>query len=291
MGNENTVYFIVKRTVNGRTERYIERLASREFEIVEDAYFVDSGLTYDGRNTSATTMTLSGGTTWDSPEVLTLTASAAQFTANDVGNQIVFWDGDNALRLNISAFTSSTVVSVVPTEPIPVAYRNVARTDWRFGRGFLRGLYHIEGKTVAILADGNVVPDVVVTGGAVTLPYPASIVHIGLPYRADFETLELAGPQGVLYSDNFAVPMVRVAVQETVGGYYTVGGFDDDKWVPLLQRRDDVSYDLPIPLETDIFEIQTNTSWSSRGRICISQPDPLPMTINAVRPEIARGSR
>jgi hypothetical protein len=47
--NTDTVYFIVKRTLNGQQVRCIERMAPRQFQDVRDAYFVDCGLTYDGR--------------------------------------------------------------------------------------------------------------------------------------------------------------------------------------------------------------------------------------------------
>lgn len=47
-GNEDVPYFIVKRTINGVSKRYIERLHSRTFTTVEDAFFVDCGLTYEG---------------------------------------------------------------------------------------------------------------------------------------------------------------------------------------------------------------------------------------------------
>ena len=48
-GDEDAVYVLVKRTVNGATKRYIERFLSREIEDVDaDAWFVDSGLEYDG---------------------------------------------------------------------------------------------------------------------------------------------------------------------------------------------------------------------------------------------------
>jgi hypothetical protein len=46
-GGTSEVYFIVKRTVNSATVRYVERLATRDFTSVEDAYFVDCGATYD----------------------------------------------------------------------------------------------------------------------------------------------------------------------------------------------------------------------------------------------------
>jgi hypothetical protein len=87
-GDEDRVYLIVRRTINGATKRFVERMASRTFAAQEDAFFVDCGLSYDGWNTGATTMTLSGGSTWTYDETLILTASASSFTAGDVGNAI-----------------------------------------------------------------------------------------------------------------------------------------------------------------------------------------------------------
>jgi len=44
----DAVYVIVKRTVNGATKRYVERMKPRDWLVAEDAFIVDSGLTYDG---------------------------------------------------------------------------------------------------------------------------------------------------------------------------------------------------------------------------------------------------
>lgn len=47
--DEDEVYLIVKRTINGATKRYVERLSGFDFgNAVNDAFFVDSGLTYSG---------------------------------------------------------------------------------------------------------------------------------------------------------------------------------------------------------------------------------------------------
>lgn len=46
--NEDVLYAVVRREVDGRTVRYIERLRTRMITRQEDAFFVDSGLTYDG---------------------------------------------------------------------------------------------------------------------------------------------------------------------------------------------------------------------------------------------------
>lgn len=54
-GGEDVLYCVVRRTINGVTKRYVERMASRQFVDQADAFFVDAGLTYSG--TAATTIT------------------------------------------------------------------------------------------------------------------------------------------------------------------------------------------------------------------------------------------
>jgi hypothetical protein len=55
--DEDEVWIVSKRTVNGSTVRYIERLHTRDWgDDLEDAFFVDCGLTYDG----AAATTISG---------------------------------------------------------------------------------------------------------------------------------------------------------------------------------------------------------------------------------------
>lgn len=44
---EEVPYFVVVRSVNGQTVRYIERMDTRVFTDVRDCFFVDAGLTYD----------------------------------------------------------------------------------------------------------------------------------------------------------------------------------------------------------------------------------------------------
>lgn len=53
-GSEDRLYVVVRRTIDGVSKRYVERLASRQFVDQADAFFVDCGLTYD--STPATTI-------------------------------------------------------------------------------------------------------------------------------------------------------------------------------------------------------------------------------------------
>lgn len=46
--NEDTVYLLIRRTINGATRRYVERMKTRYFTNEADAWFVDSGFRYTG---------------------------------------------------------------------------------------------------------------------------------------------------------------------------------------------------------------------------------------------------
>lgn len=47
-GNEDVLYVVVRRTIDGVSKRFVERLNSQLFDTAADAFFVDSGLTYSG---------------------------------------------------------------------------------------------------------------------------------------------------------------------------------------------------------------------------------------------------
>lgn len=54
----------------------------------------------------------------------------------------------------------------------------------------ITGLSHLEGKTVIAVADGAVIPGLVVSGGSITLGHAASYVTIGLPFTTTIELLD-----------------------------------------------------------------------------------------------------
>lgn len=53
-GSEDVLYAVVRRTIDGATKRYVERMRPRA-STLEDAFFVDSGLTYTGAPTTVLT--------------------------------------------------------------------------------------------------------------------------------------------------------------------------------------------------------------------------------------------
>ena len=93
-GGTYATYVIVKRTINGTTNRYIERFSSRAFtDITIDATFMDSFLTYDVRNTSSTTLKLTTVAGWTINDITIEAGVGTPFTAGDVGNAFVLYVG------------------------------------------------------------------------------------------------------------------------------------------------------------------------------------------------------
>lgn len=290
-GNEDRLYVIVRRVVNGNTVRYIERMASRHFQNLQDAFFVDSGATYDGTNTTATTVTVSGGTTWGPADVLTITASTAIFTfpgTSDVGDAIVLTDAaGNKYRLTIRSTTSTTVATARVDVTLPAALRSTATTRYSFARNTISGLSWLEGKTVSILADGAVQPSKVVTSGTITIDRAASIIHIGLPIQADLQSLPLAmGIDNGMGQGRYKnVNKAWLRVYQSSGIFI---GPDADNLVEAKQRTTE-PYGTPPELKTQEIQIMLTPSWLDSGQVFIRQSDPLPLTIVGMTLEVAIG--
>ena len=298
-GQEDVLYMVVRRNINGVQKRYIERMASRQITSIEDAFFVDCGLTYDGRNTDAAkTFTLSGGTTWKFPEVVTMTAVGhTPFAAGSVGvdyslkRQVIDENGDPAteiVRVEVVGYTSPSVVTVKLLIICPESLRGVPVSKWARQVKTLSGLGHLEGKTVSILADGSVHPQRVVTGGSVALQEAAGIAHVGLQYISDMETLdlELKNANETVLDKKISVTGLTVRVEESRGIF---AGKDKNHLYPHKTGRDD--YESPIELLTGQAEISISNDWQGKGRVFIRQADPLPLSVLAVIPEVTIGGR
>lgn len=253
-------------------------------------FFVDCGLTYDGRQSGSAVLT--GGTDWKFPNLLTLTVGVATFNSGMVSRYVVMHgagtdanEGDRVV-LKINAYTSPTVVTVEPQTIVPESLRGISATRWGLAATAVSDLDHLEGKTVSILGDGNVVRQQVVTAGAITLDNPTLVAHVGLPITADFETLDitLQNNQAFLGSKK-RINQVVVLCQESRGIF---AGPDADNLDEFKQRAGE-NYGEPIDLLTGRAEMEIPCGWNSEGRLFIRQSDPLPLTILGVMPNVQSG--
>lgn len=195
---EDNLFLVVKRTINGTTKYYLELMQQKWIasDGIEDAFFVDSGLSYYG--------------------------------------------------------APATTIS---------------------------GLGHLEGKAVAVLADGSPVEDLVVASGSITLPYPASVVHVGLPYTSILAPMpyEADAKDGTTLGRLRTVGLSRIRVLDTVGGQY---GSSETELYDFPYLPDDWGAAVQ-PYSGDL-EFSPDTQHTSQTTVYITQDRPLPMTVIAL---------
>ena len=145
----------------------------------------------------------------------------------------------------------------------------------------ITGLTWLEGMEVSIVADGSVEPRQVVQNGKITLSMPASVVHVGIPYTADAQTLPVAlalqdGSYGSGHQKNVRSMSLRVV---NSSGIQAGPSFDQLTEYPA---RFTESAGLPPDPITDEISLEVIANWSTSGQICIRQSYPLPLKIISV---------
>lgn len=271
---ETDVYYIVQRKLNGRYKKVIERLASRDFETKEDPVFLDCALslpkTYPAGNIEITAKTGDG---------VMVTSDAAVFGSSDVDKILRFGNG----KARVVSVVNSTKITVDVIRDFDqlVHYEDVPRRaisgEWTLDAEVttVSGLYHLEGQTVSALADGNVIRNLTVTNGTVTLPQAASRVIVGIPYKSIAKNLPLNLPGEVVESKRKRVPSLALRVLDTKG--LKIGNRVDELYSPrtaLAEVLGDTG-----PLYTGITHLTIEPVWSDEGQNYFVQEDPLPATI------------
>ncbi len=275
-GADYIVYLMVKRRINGRWSKFIEKMASRTFILVENAWAVDAGLELL-QPTPAAVLTPAAATGTG----IDFTASAAVFVSGDVG-KVIRAGGGLAV---ITAFTSTTVVvcsieqditSVVPEDSTNRPL-DIASGDWTMTAPVtsVSGLHHLEGETVKVFADGNVVTDGTVTAGVVTLTKAASKIIIGLQFTAKGKTLPGISNARVIEGRRKRVIGVAVRVHDTRG---LKVGADFDTLFEMKDRSIEQWGD-PTEMRSDNSRMLIESRFDEEGSISFQQDFPLPATV------------
>lgn len=287
-------YFIVKREVDGQTTRYIEKLNSREFDVVEDAFFVDCGTTYDNpisieSITSANPLVM-GITAHPFSDGDVIDLSEIQWTP-----EIDKWFNEtnpdylNGRRYKVSSSTANTFqltkidgdLSVVDGSAFP-AY--VSGGVARLTVTELSSFRYLAGETLVGLLDGNVVRDLVVSSeGVITLPVATARAHIGIGYISDIETLT-----PVSKSANFAIDGEIVTATQVVLDFYKSRGVLIGPTIDKLRewkQREFERHGQPTNLFTGKEDFVIDVNMSLDPSIFVRQKDPLPITIRGIIPD------
>jgi len=140
----------------------------------------------------------------------------------------------------------------------------------------ITGLWHLEGETVNVLADGVVHPRRVVTNGAITLAEEHEVVHVGLPIVGDLETLPMA-----LEMEAFGQGRQKNVNKVYLRVYRSSGikaGPSTSRLTEYKQRTSELP-GTPPALVSDEIEITIGGVWQSGGHLAVRQDNPLPLTV------------
>ena len=282
--DEDEVWVSVARTINGTTSRYIEQFQPQDWGDQEDAWFVDSGLTDDG----GAGFTVSGATQADPGAI---TAVGHDFSN---GEQVRFSDVVGMVELNGRVYTvAGAATDTFTLKDVTGAhdYDTSDFTEYISGGSVIHventytNLSHLEGKTVSVFADGVILSDEVVSGGAITIDTFANVTTAGLPYTSKLETLPIrVDPQD--YTLNKRVRHLHVDFFETGAVRYGNGPDSDLTDVNFFSEATVTAFQ---PFYTSTVTTK-QFAWIYSGlrkqTIYLETDRPVPLGIRAVIPQI-----
>lgn len=291
-GEEDSLYVIVNRNIDGVSKNYIERFATRTVTNPVFGKFADSCLTYNGINDTATEAKLTTGTTYAAGQVLDITAQlGTPFVfpgTTDVGDVFVMIDSQGTrYRCAIVSTTSTSTATAIADKDIPPAFQNFFTANWEFARKDFAGLGHLEDKTVSILADGAVVPPQKVISGAISIVEAASVVTVGIGYMSELQTLPM-----VLNMEGFGQGKTKNVNTVWLKIVQSSGIFVGSRLNRLTEARlrTNEPYGSPPTLKTAEVEVVILPNWQNGGQIFVQQPYPLPLTVIGMTLEVEIGS-
>lgn len=271
---EDEVWIIVKRTIDGSEVRYIEYFMPHQwFSTLSDYFGVDCGLTYDGGDAVAIS-----GMTKANPVVVTTSANHGLTN----GDEVRIYDVSGMTEVNVGLTEAYTVANKTDDTFELSGIDGSAWTTYTSG-GYVKkvtdtitGLDHLEGETVDILIDGARHPASTVSSGEVSLSWYGNKIHAGLQYAPIIQPMkvEVAGEGGTSIGRKKRIYNMTARFYESFGCKW---GYDADN-LDIVPFGDggtpelftgDVEYPFDGPIEND-------------GDIYITQDGPFPMTILAL---------
>jgi len=305
------VWCVVRRNIQGGDKRYVEAMKPAfepdEGDAKEDAFFVDSGLTFTASDTAlevsliTTDQVGSVGGVY-TYEILVTTNTVHGLTDGDVinitGTRVFGALGEFAVEVETTSrvrllkatlegdtgpytsatdgtgdyYTFNSALASLPSFPYPGSYVTKAVKT-------ISGLDHLKEKEVSILADGSVHRPLTVdvSTGSIQLDNAASVIHIGLPYTSRIKPMRLdVNPTtGVSQGMKKRITEIHARLLHSLGLIVGDGETMDEV---TFRSAGDLMDNSP-PLFTGDKEIPFDGGYDYAGDIVIEQTQPLPMTV------------
>ncbi len=296
--NETATYVLVRRyDCNGHTRVYCERMASRTVLTPREGRFLDSFGVLDGTNTDAGNTYVLHYDTAHSAEPrywIEPTGGTAPWIETppspDVGNAVVFLLEDGTeLRATVTEVDSQFVAFVTvegDTSGLTLPY---STADWALAVDVIGGLWHLNGREVMVLGDGETLGPFTVADGAITLPVACYQVVGGLQIIADLETLEPDNPAGETWADKTkSMAEITLKVRNTLGIQVGLGNTAAE-FQPMLPRWCNPKKYVEGALYTGKLQVLCRGQVTDDGIVFVRQSSPLPATVLGIYPRLQIG--
>jgi len=149
----------------------------------------------------------------------------------------------------------------------------------------LSGLYHLEGQSISVLANGASHPTKTVSSGSVALDFGITSGALGYGFTSSMQTLriEAGSVDGTSQGKPKRIHAITLRLFETVG--IEVG--NDSSNIDRIPFRDSsMDMDAAVPLFTGDKEIEFEGGFDDDDRIYVQQSQALPMTVLAFFPRL-----
>ena len=281
-GQEDQVIIVVRRTINGITQRYVEYFMPQElFGQLSNAFFVHSGQQLQGAGPFGIT-----GITNANPPVVT---APGHTLTNGMTIQITQVNGmvsATGQSINQDATEAYTIARVFGNAFELQGMDTSTWTPYVSGGAVsqvfnqLTGVSYLIGNTVTAVGDGAVIlQPTEVTSDEITFPYYANLVTIGIPYDTTIQpTNPVLSSQG---ATTRGMPQklnrVTLSLYQSMGGQY---GTD-------LNHLYNITYGPGTKSKTPQmctaeFTRDMDCDWSEESTFIVKQSDPLPFTLRGI---------
>lgn len=283
-GQTEATYFVVSRFINGAWVKFVERLRQEPFDNVWDAWCVDNALEYP-LTSPAATLYVSANT----GDNVVFKTDQSVFASGDIG-KIIWCAGGQA---QVVGFISGIEVTcnilndmqALLADGVTVAPQVPGNWTLDFPVTTVGNLNYLEGQTVTGLADGLVIPPVVVNNGAISIPNPSTKIIVGQPFQCQLQTLYLDTGDPTIQGKMKFLPRVTIILNQSRG--LKIG--------PTFDRLVECAYPpdagegIPPPLFQGDFRENLLSDWNVQGQICLQQDYPLPSSVLGLVPEVIVG--
>ena len=276
------LWVIVERTIGGEVKKFVE-YAEAEFDEddeLKDAFFVDSGLSYNATPLAITETTKTNpvrvkipGHGLSSNDRIYISEVLGMTELNNNEYRTTYVDADYVVLLDEGG-TDIDGTGFTAYISGGIAEENILT---------VHGFDHLEGKTVSVLADGRAISDKDVTNGAITLQVRARQVNSGLGYDSDVQPLALAwnDQKGSTQGRDMTITGAVVSIYRSIG--FKIGNSYDQLFD---EGPPQTTWGQPPALFTGKLDIDMMPDPDLDPTICIRQDQPLPLTVTAITAKV-----